>query len=95
VSFQITVLKVLAGSPGRIERRLSLRVRPASTFSAGLSFTGWHITAAGREFLALVAKPASPVAKAVETVPAVVDPPPALVGVNTRRQRRRAGRSAA
>jgi hypothetical protein len=127
VSFQITVLKVLAGSPGGFLALADLRHDVALLISSGRDWTeltkriaarapdldifsqtfvvrdptGWQITAAGREFLASIEKPASP----LEAVPAMVDPPVAtppvpLVGVNTRRQRRgrrprKAGRSVA
>jgi hypothetical protein len=131
VSFQITVLKVLAGSPGGCLPFADLRHDVALLISSGRDWTdrtrrfaarapgldifsqafvlrdpvGWQITAAGREFLASIEKPASPLGPAVEAVPAMVDPPVAtplvpLVGVNTRRQRRgrrprKAGRSVA
>jgi hypothetical protein len=73
--------------------------------------TGWVITAAGRDFLASVERPAAPpvapaavpLASAVEVAPVVVDPAVAapgvtLIGLNTSRRRRRSareGRSAA
>ncbi len=121
VSFQITVLKVLAGSPGGrllladlrrdvallvssgrdwtdLTKRIAARAKDLDIFSQAFVLrepTGWQITAAGREFLASVEKPAPPSAALVEAAPAVTHlpvtaPPPApLIGANTRRQRRR------
>lgn len=132
VSFQITILKVLAGSPEGCLPLADLRHDVALLISSGRDWTnltkriaarapdldifsqkfvlrepiGWQITASGREFLASTEKPAAP-SSAVEARPGVLDlpiiafpPPPPLIGVNPRRQRRRgrstrAGRSAA
>jgi hypothetical protein len=137
VSFQITILKVLAGSPdGRLSladlrhdvgllissgrdwtdrtKRIAARAPDLDIFSQAFVVrepARWQITAAGRDFLAAVEKPAAapvapeaaPLASAVELAPLVVDPPVAepavpLIGVNTSRRRRRSareGRSAA
>jgi hypothetical protein len=137
VSFQITVLKVLAGSPGGRLPLADLRRDVALLISSGRDWTyltkriaarapdldifgqafvvrepiGWQITAAGREFLAAVERPAAapvvpeapPLASAVEVAPVVLDPPVAapavpVIAANTRRRRGRSarvGRSAA
>lgn len=121
MSFQITVLKVLAGSPGGrlpledlrhdvallissgkdwtdLTKRIAARAPDLDIFSQALVVrepTGWQLTAAGREFLASVEKPVPPLAPPVEAALAVTDlpvtapPPVPLIGVNTRRQRRR------
>jgi hypothetical protein len=120
VSFQITVLKVLAGSPGGRLPLAGLRHDVALLISSGRDWTdrtkriaarapdldifsqafivreptGWQITGAGRDFLATIEKPASPVAPLIEAAPAVADPPVAvppkpLIVINTRRERRR------
>jgi hypothetical protein len=131
VSFQITILKVLAGSPdGRLPladlrrdvallmtsgrdwidrmKRIAARAPNLDMFSQGFVVrepSGWQITAAGREFLASVEKPASASAGAeaspleAEAAIVVARSSP-LIGINPRRQRRRrrrtgAGRSAA
>jgi hypothetical protein len=132
VSFQITVLKVLAGSPGGrlaladlrhdvallissgrdwtdLTKRIAARAPDLDIFSQAFVLrepTGWLITAAGRDFLAAVERPAAaaPVAaeavllaSAVEIPPLIVDPPAAapglpLIGLNTSRRRRRSAR---
>jgi hypothetical protein len=131
VSFQITILKVLAGSPGgRLPladlrhdvallmtsgrdwadrmKRVAARAPDLDMFSQAFVLrepTGWQITAAGREFLVSVEKPAPPLEPPVEAVSTPVDPPKVAapaprIGVNPRRQRQRqrrrtgAGRSA-
>jgi hypothetical protein len=119
VSFQITILKVLAGSPGGCLPLADLRHDVALLISSGRDWTeltkriaarapnldvfgqafvvreptGWQITAAGRDFLASVEKPALASAPPVEASPVVADPPMVaappspLIGVNPRRQR--------
>jgi hypothetical protein len=123
VSFQITVLKVLAGSPGGRLPLANLRHDVALLISSGRDWTdptkriaarapdldifsqafvlreptGWVITVAGRDFLAVVERPAAaapvaaeavPLASTVEVAPVIVDPPVAapglpLIGLNT------------
>jgi hypothetical protein len=120
VSFQITVLKVLAGSPGgRLSlkdlrhdvallissgrdwtdrtKRIAARAPDLDIFSQAFvvrDSTGWHITAAGRDFLAKIEKPAAPVAPPTEAISAVADPtdsPPSKpeIEIIPRRERRR------
>jgi hypothetical protein len=120
VSFQITVLKVLAGSPGGRLPLADLRHDVALLISSGRDWTdrtkriaarapdldifsqafvvreptGWQITAAGRDFLATIEKPAMSMAPPIEAVRAMADPPVAappkpLIVINTRRERRR------
>jgi hypothetical protein len=121
VSFQITILKVLAGSPGgrlpladlrhdvallissgrdwtEVTKRIAARAPDLDIFSQAFVVrepTGWEITAAGRDFLATVEKPALASAPPVQASPVAADAPivaaPAapLIGVNPRRQRHR------
>jgi hypothetical protein len=90
-------------------KRIAARAQDLDIFSQTFVLresTGWQITAAGREFLTSVERPALASAQPVEAAPTSVDPlwiatPSApLIGVNPRRQhlRRRgarAGRSSA
>jgi hypothetical protein len=74
-------------------KRIAARAPDLDIFSQAfvtLVLTGWQITAAGREFLASVEKPAPPLAAPVAASIAVTDPVTApLIGANTRRHRRR------
>ena len=92
-------------------KRIAERAPGLDIFSQGFVArepTGWRITPAGRDFLAAVEKPsaalvapeAAALAAAVEPVPIFVDPPVVvlpvpLIGVNTRRQRKRRGSTSA
>jgi hypothetical protein len=117
VSFQVTILKVLAGSPGGMLSLAELRRDVAILISSGRDWTdrtkrmaarapdfdifrqalvlrepsGWQITAAGRKFLAAIEKAAPALAPAMMLLddPPVAAPPMPLIGINTRRSRRR------
>jgi hypothetical protein len=92
-----------------LTKRIAARAPDLDIFSQTFVLrepTGWVITAAGRDFLAAVERPAAaapvaaeavPLASAVEVAPVVVVPPVAapgvaLIGLNTSRRRRRSAR---
>ncbi len=116
MSFQVTIMKVLAGQPdGKLPlaelrrdvailsssgrewsdrtKRMAERAPGLDMFSQGLVLrdaAGWQITAAGRALLASIEAPASAREDTLESAePAALPMPVRLIGINSRRRRRR------
>ena len=116
MSFQVTIMKVLAGQPdGRLSlaelrrdvailissgrdwsdrtKRMAGRAPGLDIFTQALvvrDAAGWQITTAGRALLASIEAPASARQEAAEPAePAGLLMPVRLIGINTRRRRRR------